>query len=105
MTQFSRSLTPIIFYDKIGLSHLSYYNKTKIKNKKGLETSEKNDMLRQVSLIGRENDTNNRLQRTNNQRHSRLLTSIKYQTPIQKRQNNTSTTQPEQNYTKDLIGL
>ena len=37
MTQYGRSLTPIIFYDIIGLSHPSYYNKTKRKTKKGLD--------------------------------------------------------------------
>ena len=37
MTQFGRSLTPIIFYTLTGLSHPSYSNKTKRKNKKGLD--------------------------------------------------------------------
>ena len=38
MTQFGRSLTPIIFFGIIGLPQRSYYNKTKRKNKKGLES-------------------------------------------------------------------
>ena len=34
MTRYGRSLTPTIAYDTIGLSHPSYYNKTKKTNKK-----------------------------------------------------------------------
>ena len=37
MTRYGRSLTPTIAYDTIGLSHPSYYNKTKKTNKKELD--------------------------------------------------------------------
>ena len=66
MTRYGRSLTPTIAYDTIGLSHPSYYNKTK-KTKKTRHQI-KNDMLRQVSPIGKENNTNTRLKRTNHQK-------------------------------------
>ena len=36
VTQYGRSLTPIIAYDTIDLLHTSYHNKTKRTNKKGL---------------------------------------------------------------------
>ena len=68
MTRYGRSLTPTIAYDTIGLSHPSYYNKTKKTNKKRTRHKIKNDMLRQVSPIGKENNTNTRLQRTNHQK-------------------------------------
>ena len=66
MTQCGRSLTPIIFYDIIGLLHPPYCNKTKRKNKKWTRHQKENDMLRQVSPIGKENKTNTRPKRTNN---------------------------------------
>ena len=65
MTRYGRSLTSTIAYDTIGLSHTSYYNKTKKTNKKRTRHQIKNDMLRQVSLIRKENKTNTRLNRTN----------------------------------------
>ena len=68
MTRYGRSLTPTIAYDTKGLSHPSYYNKTKKKNKKRTRHQIKNDMLRQVSPIGKENNTNTRLKRTNHQK-------------------------------------
>ena len=64
MTRYRRSLTPIIFYDIVGLSHLSYHNKTKRTDKKELDIK-KNDLLRHVSLIGKKNITNTRLKRAN----------------------------------------
>ena len=63
MTRYGRSLTPTIAYDTIGLSHPSYYNKTKKTNKKRTRHQIKNDMLRQVSPIGKENNTNTRLKK------------------------------------------
>ena len=67
MTRYGRSLTPMIAY-KIGLSHPSYYNKTKKTNKKRTRHQIKNDTPRQVSPIGKENNTNTRLKRTNHQK-------------------------------------
>ena len=68
MTRYGRSLTPTIAYDTIGLSHPSYYNKTKKTNKKRTRHQIKNDMLRQVSPIGKENNTNTRPKRTNHRK-------------------------------------
>ena len=69
MTRYGRSLTPTIAYDTIGLSLPSYYNKTKKTNKKELDIRSCLDyMLRQVSPIGKENNTNTRPQRTNHQK-------------------------------------
>ena len=56
------------YYDTIGVSHLSYYSKTKRTNKKGTRHQILNDMPRQVSPIGKENNTNTRLERTNHQK-------------------------------------
>ena len=68
MTRYGRSLTPTIAYDTIGLSHPSYYNKTKTTNKKRTRHQIENDTPRQVSPIGKENNTNTRLKRTNHQK-------------------------------------
>ena len=45
MRQFGRSLNPIIFYDIIGLSHTSYYNKAKRKIEKGLDIRKRTKCL------------------------------------------------------------
>ena len=63
MTRYCRSLTPTIAYDTIGLSHPSYYNKTKKTNKKRTRHQIENDTPRQVSPIGKENNTNTRLKK------------------------------------------
>ena len=68
MTRYGRSLTPTIAYGTIGLSLPSYYNKTKKTNKKRTRHQIKNDMLRQVSPIGKENNTNTRPKRTNHRK-------------------------------------
>lgn len=94
MTRYGRSLTPTIAYDTIGLSHPSYYNKTKKTNKKRTRHQIKNDMLRQVSPIGKENNTNTRLKKNKPPKDiASYSRPSNLSTPIQKRQNNTRTEQ------------
>ena len=64
-------------------------------------------MLRQVSPIGKENNTNTRLKNHQETCDQEQVTHIHQisSTLIQKRQNKTRSKQPEKNNTKDLIGL